>query len=136
MFAVRRIQGCGPRLRTLRFATNAGKTGAKAIQFLLDSHEPAPTLRVVSLTRSRRETVTFRHPFRIKGIERQLQAGAYEVVTDDELIEGLSFPCFRRVATMIMIPGAPPRVSSIEMISINSVDLADAQAADATASHA
>ena len=92
--------------------------------------------RVMSLTRSRRETVTFRHPFRIRGIDRQLQAGAYEVVTDEELIEGLSFPCFRRVATMIMVPGAPPHHSSIEMISISSVDLADAQQADAAASHA
>ena len=80
--------------------------------------------------------MTFRRPFRIKGIERQLQAGAYEVVTDEELIEGLSFPCFRRIATMIMIPGAAPRASSIEMISISSIDLADAQAADAVASNA
>ena len=44
------------------------------------------------LTRSRRETVTFRHPFRIKGIDRQLQAGAYEVVTDDEMIENFGAP--------------------------------------------
>ena len=80
--------------------------------------------------------MTFRHPFRIKGIDRQLRAGAYEVVTDEELIEGLSFPCFRRVATMIMIPGAAPRASSVEMISISSIDLADAQAADAVASNA
>ena len=87
------------------------------------------------MIRSRRETVTFRHPFRIKGIDRQLQAGAYEVVTDEERIEGLSFPCFRRVATTIMIPGAPPQNSSIEMISISSVDLADAQQADMAASH-
>ena len=86
------------------------------------------------MTRSRRETVTFKHPFQIKGIDRRLPAGAYEVVTDEELIEGLSFPCFRRVATMIMIPGAPPHRSSIEMISISSVDLADAQQADAVAS--
>jgi hypothetical protein len=86
------------------------------------------------LTRSRRETVTFRHPFRIKGIDRQLRAGAYEVVTDEELIEGLSFASFRRIATMIMVPGAPPHQSSIEMISINSADLADAQQADAAAS--
>ena len=85
------------------------------------------------MTRSRRETVTFRHPFRIKGIERQLQAGTYEVVTDEELIEGLSFPSFRRIATMIMVPGAPAHRSSIEMISINSADLADAQQADAAA---
>ena len=87
------------------------------------------------MTRSRRETVTFNHPFRIKGIDRQLPAGGYEVVTDEELIEGLSFPCFRRVATMIMVPGAPPQHHSTEMLSISSVDLADAQQADAVASH-
>jgi len=53
--------------------------------------------------RSRRETVHFRHPFRIKGIDRELAPGAYEIVTDEEMIEGLSFPCFRRVATLIMV---------------------------------
>jgi hypothetical protein len=82
--------------------------------------------------RSRRETVTFRHPFRIKGIDRQLQAGAYEVITDEEMIEGLSFASFRRIATMIMVPGAAPRASSMEMISINAVDLSDAQRIDAS----
>jgi hypothetical protein len=87
------------------------------------------------LTRSRRETVTFRHAFRIKGVERQLPAGAYEVVTDEEMVEGLSFPCFRRVATMIMVPAASPYHSSTEMISISSVDLADAQQADTVTSH-
>jgi len=86
------------------------------------------------ITRSRRETLTFRQPFRISGIDRLLAAGDYEVVTDEEMIEGLSFPCFRRVATMIMVPGAPPRSSSTEMISISSVDLSDAQRNDAIAS--
>jgi hypothetical protein len=79
--------------------------------------------------RSRRETITFRHSFRIKGIDRLLAAGAYEVVTDEEMIEGLSFASFRRVATMIMVPTAA-RVSSTEMISINPADLADAQRID------
>jgi hypothetical protein len=83
--------------------------------------------------RSRRETITFRHPFRIKGIDRLLSAGAYEVITDDEMIEGLSFACFRRVATMIMVPAAAPRGSSMEMISISAIDLADAQRDDASA---
>jgi hypothetical protein len=82
--------------------------------------------------RSRRETITFRHPFRIKGIDRQLQAGAYEVITDEEMIEGLSFASFRRVATMIMVPGAAPRAASMEMISISAVDLSDAQRDDAS----
>jgi hypothetical protein len=84
-------------------------------------------------TRSRRETITFKHPFRIKGIDRLLPPGAYEVITDEEMIEGLSFASFRRVATMIMVPAAPPRTSTMERISINPVDLADAQRIDASA---
>ena len=83
--------------------------------------------------RSRREAITFLHPFRIKGIDRLLPPGAYRVITDEELIEGLSFPAFRRVATMIMVPAAPPRSSTMEMISIGSVDLSDAQRIDASA---
>jgi hypothetical protein len=81
--------------------------------------------------RTRRETVTFKHPVRINGIERLLPAGAYEVLTDEEMIEGLSFPSFRRVATMIMVPGAPPHHHSMEMLAISSIDLADAQHRDA-----
>ena len=85
--------------------------------------------------RSRREMVHFRHPFRIKGIDRQLAPGAYEVITDEEMIEGLSFPSFRRVATMIMVPGAPPQRAAMEMISISAVDLSDAQRIDASRQH-
>lgn len=88
----------------------------------------------MTISRSRRETVIFRHPFRIASHERQLPAGAYEVVTDEEMIEGLSFPCYRRVATLMMVPGATPGSSSVEMISISSVDLSDAQRTDAIAS--
>src|SRR5204863_5201900 len=77
--------------------------------------------------RSRSETIVFKHPFRLKAVGRELPAGTYEVLTDDEMIEGLSFPCYRRVATMIMVPGAPPYRGSIEMISITAIDLAVAQ---------
>jgi hypothetical protein len=81
--------------------------------------------------RSRREAVTFKHPFRIRGIDRLLPAGTYEVITDEESIEGLSFAAFRRIATMIMVPGVAS-ASTREMISIGSVDLADAQRIDAS----
>ena len=83
--------------------------------------------------RSRRETITFQHPFRIRGVDRLLPPGAYEVVTDEEMIEGLSFAAFRRIATMIMVPAAAPRSSTMEVISIGSVDLSDAQRIDASA---
>ena len=82
--------------------------------------------------RSRRKTVTFNHPFRIRGIDRMLPAGAYEVVTDEEMIEGLSFASWRRIATMITVP-AEGGHGVTEMLSIGSVDLADAQATDAQA---
>src|ERR1700739_395693 len=84
--------------------------------------------------RSRREVVTFKHPFRIRGIERLLPEGAYEVVTDEETIEGLSFAVYRRVATMIVVPVEGSRGAAVEMVSIGSVDLADAQRIDARAS--
>ena len=85
-------------------------------------------------TRTRRETVHFKHPFRLDGIDRLLPPGAYQVVTDEEMIEGLSFASFRRVATMIMLPGAAPHVSTMEMITINPADLSDARRDDAGAS--
>lgn len=84
-------------------------------------------------TRSRMETMTFKQPFRVKGVERMLPAGTYEIISEDELIEGLSFPCYRRVSTFIMAPAAPPYQSSMEMIAIAALDLADAQRIDASA---
>ena len=36
-------------------------------------------------TRSRREVITFQHPFQIKGIDRVLPPGAYDVITDEDL---------------------------------------------------
>jgi hypothetical protein len=81
--------------------------------------------------RSRRETITFKHPFLLKGIDRLLPPGPYEVVTDEEMIEGLSFAAFRRVATTITVPAAPPRTLTIERITISPDDLADAQRIDA-----
>ncbi|MDH2353839.1 hypothetical protein QCM77_36845 [Bradyrhizobium sp. SSUT18] len=84
--------------------------------------------------RSRRETITFKHPFHIRGVARELPAGAYEVVTDEEMIEGLSFASYRRVATMITVPAEGVR-GAVEMLSIGSVDLADAQRIDASAAN-
>jgi len=80
----------------------------------------------MTATRSRRETVVFKYPFRIASIDRLLPAGSYEVVTDDELMEGLSNPHFRCVATRMMVP-APPRSAVVEMVTISSTDLSEAR---------
>ena len=43
-------------------------------------------------TRSRSESVVFSHPVELKGVDQVLPAGQYQVVTDEERIEELSFP--------------------------------------------
>jgi hypothetical protein len=85
------------------------------------------------LTRTRVKTLTFTKPFSLKGVDRPLPAGDYRVSTDEELIEGLSFPVYRRVATMIFVPAQANRASSTEMFAIDPAELQAAQERDAAA---
>lgn len=82
-------------------------------------------MRAGEMTRTKRRTLTFKRPFTLKGVERQLPPGDYELVTDEELIEELSFPVYRRVASWIMAP-AQSAASTTEMISIDPAEVADA----------
>jgi hypothetical protein len=84
------------------------------------------------LKRTHRKTVTFHSPFSLEGIGRLLPAGNYEVVTDEELIEGLSFPVYRRVATTMLVP-AESFAGSVEMLTVDPPNLAAAVDRDAAA---
>ena len=81
-------------------------------------------------TRSHSKSVLFSHSFELKGIDRILPPGEYRIVTDEELIEELSFPVYRRVATMIFVPAETHRASSIEMVAIDPQELQAAQERD------
>jgi hypothetical protein len=74
-------------------------------------------------TRSHSKSVVFSHPFALKGVDRLLPPGDYRVVTDEELIEELSFPVYRRVATMIMVPAEARHASTVEMVTVDPQDL-------------
>jgi hypothetical protein len=80
------------------------------------------------LTRTRDKTWTFGKPFVLKSIGRELPAGSYRVATDEELIEGLSFPVYRRVATMIFVPGQ--HNASLEMLVVDPAELQAAREID------
>jgi hypothetical protein len=82
------------------------------------------------IARTLSKTIGFSRPFLLKGVDRMLPARDYRVVTDEELIDGLSFPAYRRVATMIFVPA---EASSIEMVTIDPQDLQAAQDRDACA---
>ena len=82
------------------------------------------------ITRSRERIWKFKRPFRLVGVDRPLSAGDYRVTTDEVLIESLSFPVYRRVATMILVPGRVP--GSVEVFSIDPADLRAAHENDAS----
>ena len=81
------------------------------------------------MTRSRERTWTFSNPFRLEGVDRELPAGSYRVATDEELIEGLSFPVYRRVGTMLFLPSR--NGTAVEMLSIDPIELKSAHDKDA-----
>jgi hypothetical protein len=81
--------------------------------------------------RSQSKFVVFSHSFELKGVDRLLPPGEYRVLTDEEMIEELSFPAYRRVATMIFVPADCNHASSVEMVTIDPHDLQEAQDRDA-----
>jgi hypothetical protein len=72
-------------------------------------------------TRTTSKTVTFHQPICLKGVDRLLPPANYRVVMDEELIEGLSFPAYRRVWTAIFVPA--PMGSAEEMVTVDPADL-------------
>lgn len=54
--------------------------------------------------RTRQESIVFRYPAIIEGIDGLLPAGTYLVETDEEQVPGLSFVAYRRVQTAIVVP--------------------------------
>jgi hypothetical protein len=67
-------------------------------------------------------------PFCLKGVDRLLPPGDYRVVTDEELIEGFSFPAYHRISTPIFVPAESG--SAVEMVTIEPLDLQAAQEQD------
>ncbi len=81
-------------------------------------------------TRSTRSTVTFAHPFHIAGYEGDLPAGDYEVVVDEDLLQGLSFEAWRRSASYLLIGGRAGSRGPTEMRPVDPRDLEAALARD------
>ena len=66
--------------------------------------------------RTARKVMTFAHPFKLAGIENQLAAGTYDVATEEEQLEGVSFPAFNRLQTYLtrrVTPGSRPVPTTI-----------------------
>lgn len=74
--------------------------------------------------RTTRTVLVFDSAFRLKALGRELPAGSYTIETDEELIEGLSFPAYRRLASTIFVPTHPGGSVSGEILPIEPAELA------------
>jgi hypothetical protein len=85
-------------------------------------------------TRTTRTTVTFSRPFGLKGVDGIQPAGVYDVDTDEELIDDLSFLAYRRVATTICVQkDGATQVYRIDPVELDARLLRDAGATESAA---
>jgi hypothetical protein len=77
-------------------------------------------------TRTIKHTVTFMHAFTLAGLDGTQPAGSYEVETDEELLEGVSFPVWQRQMAYLRLHDDPERPGVTQTLSINPQDLDDA----------
>ena len=77
--------------------------------------------------RTIRKTVTFAQPFSLGGTDEVFPQGDYDVETDEELIEGLSFVAYHRVATYVRLH---PQAGGTRTMTIDPVEFDAALARD------
>lgn len=75
--------------------------------------------------------ITFSHPFTLSPLVAPLDAGTYRLVVDEELIEGLSFPAYKRTATHLEIPAVGINIGTRQMLQVHPKELESAMHKDA-----
>ncbi len=75
--------------------------------------------------------ITFMHPFHLKSLSEPLEAGTYRLVVDEELIEGLSFTAYRRVATHLELPAISVAMPRRQFLQVSSAEIDEALVRDA-----
>jgi len=81
--------------------------------------------------RTSKRTVTFIRPFTLGGSGVEFRAGRYFIETDEELVDELSFPFYRRTATLMQLIADPLRPGITETAVIDPLGLEAALKADA-----
>lgn len=80
--------------------------------------------------RTTNKTVVFHHPFVLSDLDEVQPAGAYQVETDDEQIEDVSFLAFRRISTLIHLHPTREQPGITQTMTIDPNELERALARD------
>lgn len=75
------------------------------------------------LTRTKHTTARFNHPFLLTGFEAPQPPGEYDIDEDEQIIEGLSWVAYRRVATFIHLPARNAGARTRQVIEILHAEL-------------
>lgn len=73
--------------------------------------------------RTTRTTVIFKKGFVLAGLDEEQPAGVYDIETDEERLEGLSFSAYRRVQTLINLHPKTGNPSLIQTMTIDPDEL-------------
>ena len=79
--------------------------------------------QLMTAMRQKRLQLTFSRPFSVKGINRLLPPGIYELVPDHELISEACFPLYRPAVALLAIPSQAYRRSSLVKANVNSAEI-------------
>lgn len=75
------------------------------------------------MERTRRTTVSFRQPFTLRAVDGEQPAGDYEVLIDEELVDGISRIAWRRVKTIMCLPSIMRARYPEQMIVVEPAEL-------------
>jgi hypothetical protein len=74
-------------------------------------------------THTKRSIAHFEAPFTLRALDKIQPAGDYEIDEDEEVIEGLSWLAYRRVATFIHIPARNSSQRNTQLVTIDYPEL-------------
>ncbi|MEK1888590.1 MAG: hypothetical protein AAAB35_13690 [Phyllobacterium sp.] len=73
--------------------------------------------------RTRRSIAHFAAPFTLRGLDGIQPAGDYDIDEDEEVIEGLSWLAYQRVATFIHVPARRSGGRRMQLVAIDYTEL-------------
>lgn len=80
--------------------------------------------------RTTEKIVTFKRPFFLRGFDEILPPGTYKAVTDEKLLEGVSFAAYQRVQTILHLHPTPASRGFGRTVTIAPNELDDALGRD------
>lgn len=85
------------------------------------------------MVRTTRTTVTFQYPFKLGDPDQSYPAGSYSIETDEELLLDVSFPAYRRTATLMQRVSDPANARIMPIAVVDPLELEAALVRDKTA---